>query len=174
MNDEIKFNQEMLEQGQWTEEQKAFIKSTMEKIESALKEKHSEVADNLKLECHVPEEGVGAKIVASYAITDDIYLGEHASSKHLLEVFRDEPKGSKNLIKSLLNNHSILVYEKVIVRALGEQLNNLLKQNEQFVVKDEGTLTKNERVIIPSAFIPEGKILVHPNTLEKLKQDIKT
>jgi hypothetical protein len=169
MNEKIKFEKDMIEPGKWTEEQKELINNLFQEIEKALKERFPYVSDNIKLQCRLCNEGIAVKIIASYSVEKDIYLGE-LDSRHQLEAFSKYPEESKSLLTNMLNNHAVTVYEKVIMQALSEQLANLIQQTEMYQHKDDGSLIANGKRIIQSVSIPEDVVIMHPDTFDKLKQ----
>jgi hypothetical protein len=166
---EIKFDTGMIEKGQWTKQQKETIKQIITEIESVLKKRFPYVADNMRLNYHLPEEGIGIKFIAEYSVKENIDFGG-LDCRHHMDLFREEPEASENLLKAMINNHVVFVYEQVIMRALGEHLSNLVAQTKKFGIKDNGQWFKNRKTIIASASIPEGFVLMHPNTMKDIKK----
>lgn len=166
------FENDFVETGNWTDEQKEFISKFFVDIETALKNRFPAISKSMKLNYEFPKEGIGIKITAECSIMDDIYLGELDCRQHL-DSFREYPAESKRMLATMLNNHIVSVYEKVIMKALSDQLGNLTQQSEINGCSDAKLLNTEGKKILQSASIPEDVILMHPNTFQATKKGLK-
>jgi hypothetical protein len=165
---ENELDKEFIEPGQWNDDQKEFIKNILLEIDAALRNRFPSISQNMKIEHIFPKEGIATKIKVNYFISEDIHLGELDCRQHL-NAFRDYPEESRTMLASMINNHTVSIYERVITKALSEQLNNLIHQNEKYAYLDDGKIIIKSKKIIQSLSIPEDVILMHPNTFQAAK-----
>ena len=166
------FEKDFIEKGDWTDEQKEFISKLFADIELALKDRFPAVSKDMRIRYEFPEEGIGVKITAECSDMEDIYLGELDCRQHL-DSFREYPKESLRMLASMLNNHIVSVYERVITKALSVQLGNLIQQSEKYGCTNETLLVDKSKKIIQSTSIPENVVLMHPSTFQATKKGLK-
>lgn len=162
------FERDFIEKGDWTDEQKKFISNFFVDIDIALKDRFPAISKSMKISYKFPKEGIGIKITAECSVADDIYLGELDCRQHL-DSFRDYPKDSTRMLATMLNNHIVSVYERVITKALSDQFSNLIQQTEKFGCSENLLINKGQK-IIQSSSIPENIILMHPITFQATKR----
>ncbi len=166
------FEKEFIEKGDWTDEQKEFISKFFTDIDLALKDRFPAVSKDMKIRYEFPKEGIGVKIIAECSVMEDIYLGELDCRQHL-DSFREYPKESLRMLASMLNNHIVSVYERVITKVLSVQLGNLIQQSEKYSYTNETLLVDKSKKIIQSTSIPENVILMHPSTFQATKKGLE-
>ncbi|PIO06935.1 hypothetical protein COT47_02170 [Candidatus Woesearchaeota archaeon CG08_land_8_20_14_0_20_43_7] len=166
------FEKEFIETGNWTDEQKDFINKLFSDIELALKDRFPAISQDMRINYELPKEGIGIKITSECSVRDEIFLGELDCRQHL-DSFREYPKESMRMLATMLNNHVVSVYERVIMKSLSNQFSNLIQQSEVYGSSNENLLIAKEKKILQSTSIPEEVILMHPNTFQASKKGLK-
>ncbi len=159
------FEKEFIENGNWTDEQKDFIGKLFVDIEIALKDRFPAISQYMRIQYEFPEDGIGIKITAKCSVEDEIYLGELDCRQHL-DSFKEYPKDSMQMLATMLNNHVVSVYERVLMKELSVQLSNLIQQSEIYGNSNENLLRVKGKKILQSTSVPEDVILMHPNTFQ--------
>jgi hypothetical protein len=159
------FEKEFIETGNWTDEQKDFISKFFVDIELALRDRFPAVSEYMRIRYEFPKDGIGIKITAECSVDDDIYLGELDCRQHL-DSFKEYPKESMRMLATMLNNHIVSIYERVLMKELSVQLSNLIQQSEVYGNSNENVLHVKGKKVLQSTSIPENVILMHPNTFQ--------
>ncbi|MCF7798905.1 hypothetical protein K9M74_03305 [Candidatus Woesearchaeota archaeon] len=170
MNEEIKFDEEMVIQGQWTQDQLDLMKSLMDQINKVMSERFPGLADHVSIKYDLPDEGIGAKFTANFNVDEIMYLGD-MNQIHNLEVFKEHPKDSEKSLRALFNDMAVLTYYQLLQKAITSALGYVTKRAEEEGMHDQGRFFVKRKKVIPLPFIPEDVVLMHPNTIKNLKRD---
>ncbi|RLE39484.1 hypothetical protein DRJ17_00860 [Candidatus Woesearchaeota archaeon] len=162
------FDKEFAIEGRWTERQKELMSSLMDEIIVVLKKRFPDVVEQIKLDYFFPKEKIGIKFKTKFLATNEKYLGE-LQSLHLLNAFKEEPDATENLLKTLFNNHAVMLYEETIHYVLSKLLRYLVKRANDEDVEQDGSWIAEGMKIIPVFEVPENVIIMNANTFDKFK-----
>jgi hypothetical protein len=170
MEEEIKFDKDLITKGQWTKEQLDLMNPLLEQIKKVMSERFPELVKQISLKCDFPTDSIGAKVTATLNVEEILYLGE-MNQIHILEMFKDQPKGSEKHLKALFNDTVVLAYYQLMTKVIESSLSYVTKRADEEGMCDNGKFFVRKKKVIPLPFIPEDVVLMHPNTIKNLKRD---